>query len=111
MIDALVPIEQSYPTLGEVRNEYTTFALMRFSPDSIGSYAIVLTSTTYVWQWVYVKDELAALPLARHHFLKESVQAVIVAQQFLRQIYLGQSMGRQSPTCTFGIIMAKSLST
>ena len=56
-----------------------------------------------------MSDKLAALPLVRHDFPKESAQAVIAAQPALRRVHFQCCIGRCSRIFTFGIMMTVGL--
>ena len=96
--DSILHLEQSFPAVYHIRGEDTT-TLTRFSSNSKGSHADVLTSANLGWQPVYIKEaqsvpnELAALPSVRHHFPKESMQILAAAQPALQRLFFQRFTG------------------
>lgn len=98
-IDISQQVEQLYPIVCEIRDEDTAFTLTRFSSNSSGLYAEILTSASPGWQRVYIKnaasvpDELEALPSVQHYFPKERVQVLAAAQPALQRIFFQRFLG------------------
>jgi len=99
LTDSILHLEQSFPAVFDIRDEDTAITLTRFSSNSKGSNADILTSANLGWQPVYIKDaqsvpdELAALPSVRYHFPKESVQVLAAAQPALRRLFFRRFTG------------------
>lgn len=91
--DLTLHLEQSFPAVYDIRNKDTAITLTRFSSNSKGSNADILTSANLGWQPVYIKhaeavpEELAALPSVLDHFPKESVQVLAAAQPARRRLF------------------------
>ena len=99
LTDSTLHPEQSFPAVYGIRDEDTTTPLTRFSSNSKGSHAEILTSSNLGWQPVYIKtaqsvpNELAALPSVRYHFPRESVQILAAAQPALGRLFFQRFTG------------------
>ncbi len=97
--ESILHLEQSFPTVSDIRGEDNTIPLTRFSSNSKGSHADVLTSENIGWQPVYIKeaqsvyDELAAFPAVQYHFPRESVQVLAAAQPALQRLFFQRFTG------------------
>ena len=97
--DSTLHLEQPFPAVYEIRNEDTAITLTRFSSNSNGLNANILTSANLGWQPVYIKhaesvpEELAALPFFLYHFPKESVQVLAAAQPARRRLFFQRFTG------------------